>query len=106
MRAQSCYLRDPADAPPAQAVGLDGSEQPTLLVAQGGQERPHLPVVIPVRVVDPLQAFRAAALIWTRDRHFTLLRHDSGVLVDMHDVGFAQDRDTTLSPRWDLPVGC
>ena len=38
-------LRDLPDTPAAEAIGLDGGEQPTLLVAQGGQERDHLPVV-------------------------------------------------------------
>jgi hypothetical protein len=56
-------------------------------------------------VVDPLQAFRAAASIGTRDRHFTLLRHDPGMLAPAHDVGSGQD-GYYFSVQWDQLIGC
>src|SRR5262249_49006872 len=90
LRAQSRDFRDTADTATANAVGFDGRIQPTLLSAQGGQEHPHLPVVIPVRVVDPLQAFRAAASIGTRDSELALLLRGPWVLVHVHGVGFGQ----------------
>src|SRR5262249_17775469 len=76
--AEAGNRRDSGDPPEAEATGLDGSEQPALLVVQGAQERDQLPVVPPVWVVDPLQASRAVASIGTRATHLTLLHHDPG----------------------------
>jgi hypothetical protein len=65
MCAQPRYFRDAAGTPSANAVGLNSGVQSTLLVVQGIQERQQLSAVIAVRVVDPLQAFRAVASIGT-----------------------------------------
>jgi hypothetical protein len=71
LRAEPRDLHDLLDPAPTDAICFDSREQAALLLVQGGQEHPHLPVVLAIRVIGLRKAARARALIGVRIRHRT-----------------------------------